>query len=216
MKNGNNIILKKINILGSKVNELIMKNKLISSQVSYYQKLFNSNKNYISEYFSIISQAKSMNKKNINNCKNNANNTQKIKDILIKYNSELKLSIENNIQNSKNIKEKYNINIKNLYSGTSYLTEKKIKISEDNFLYRNTINAKENLILCLKYDLNYIKSHLHEDLRHIYLNYTYNANTNISSNNNKNNKSAIFEDGEKTMEYLLNQEKNRFYKSMKQ
>ena len=105
MKNGNNIILKKINILGSKVNELMIKNKLISSQIYQYQKLFNSNKNHISEYFSIISQAKSTNKKNINNCNNNTNNNQKIKDILIKYNSELKLSIENNIQNSKNIKE---------------------------------------------------------------------------------------------------------------
>ena len=216
MKNGNNIILKKINILGSKVNELMIKNKLISSQIYQYQKLFNSNKNHISEYFSIVSQAKSTNKKNINNCNNNTNNNQKIKDILIKYNSELKLSIENNIQNSKNIKEKYNINIKNLISGTSYLTEKKIKISEDNFLYKNTIKAKDNLILCLKYDLNYIKAHLHEDFRHIYLNYTYNANTNISSNNNKNNKSAIFEDGEKTFKYLLNQETNKFYRSMKQ
>ena len=47
MKNGNNIIIKKINLLGSKVNELMIKNKLISSQISYYQKLFNSNKNHI-------------------------------------------------------------------------------------------------------------------------------------------------------------------------
>ena len=216
MKNGNNIIIKKINILGSKVNELMIKNKIISSELSHYQKLFNSNKNYISEYFNIVSHAKAINKKNINNCKNNSNNIQKIKDILTKYNSELKLSYENNIQNSKKIKEKCNINIKNLITGTNYLTEKKIKISEDNFLYKNTINAKENLIICLKKDLNYIKTHLHEDLRHIYLNYSYNINANNSSNNNKNNKSAIFEDGERVMEYLLKEEKNKFYRSMKQ
>ena len=216
MKNGNNVIIKKINILGSKVNELMIKNKIISSELSHYQKLFNSNKNYISEYFNIVSHAKAINKKNINNCKNNSNNIQKIKDILTKYNSELKLSYENNIQNSKKIKEKCNINIKNLITGTNYLTEKKIKISEDNFLYKNTINAKENLIICLKKDLNYIKTHLHEDLRHIYLNYSYNINANNSSNNNKNNKSAIFEDGERVMEYLLKEEKNKFYRSMKQ
>ena len=215
MKNGNNIIIKKINILNLKVNELLIKNKLISSQISYYQNLFNSNKNYMSEYFSIISQAKSANKKNINNCNNDTNRNHKVKDILNKYNSELKLCIQNNIQNSKNIKEKYNTNIKNLISGTSFWSEKKEKISEDNFLYKNTIKAKENLISCLKNDINYIKNHLHEDLRHIYLNYTYNPKANNTSINNKNNKSAIFEDGEKTMEYLLKEEKNKFYKSMK-
>jgi hypothetical protein len=64
MNNGS-LILKKINILGSKANELISKNKLLSMGISYYQQLFSSNKNYITLYFNILSQNKKIQKINL-------------------------------------------------------------------------------------------------------------------------------------------------------
>ena len=118
MKNGN-IIIKNINLLGSKVNELMNNNKILSGQLSYYNKLFNSNKNYLTEYFNIISQIKASSKNSKNNNKNNSiNNTQRIKNILVKYNSELKLSYQNNSKNFDNFKDKYNINLKKIISYT--------------------------------------------------------------------------------------------------
>ena len=214
MKDGN-IIIKNINILGSKANELMSNNKILSGQITYYEKIFNSNKKYMTEYFNIISQAKtaSKNSKNIN--KNN--NIQKIKEILINYNSELKLSKQNDYKSIQNFKDKYNIYKKKLISGTDNLLDKKEKISEDNFLYKNEIKSKENLILCLNKDLKLIRKNLYEDVKHIYLYYNFNSYTNNNStSNNKNNKSAIFEDGEKVIDYLLNEEKRKFYISMKQ
>ena len=213
MKDGN-IIIKNINILGSKANELMSNNKILSGQITYYEKIFNSNKKYMTEYFNIISQAKiaSKNSKNIN--KNN--NIQKIKDILIKYNSELKLSKQNDYKSIQNFKDKYNIYMKKLISGTNNLLDKKEKISEDNFLYKNEIKSKENLILCLNKDLKIIKKHLYEDVKHIYLYYNFNSYSNNSTSNNKNNKSAIFEDGEKVINNLLKEEKRKYYISMKQ
>ena len=61
MKNGN-IIIKKINLLGSKANELMNNNKIISNQISYYNKLYDSNKKYLSDYFNIMHQVKSSTK----------------------------------------------------------------------------------------------------------------------------------------------------------
>ena len=216
MKNGN-IIIKNINLLGSKVNELMNNNKILSGQLSYYNKLFNSNKNYLTEYFNIISQIKASSKNSKNNNKNNSiNNTQRIKNILVKYNSELKLSYQNNSKNFDNFKDKYNINLKKLKAGTINLIEKKEKLSEDNFLYKNEIMSKENLIKCLQKDLKIFKSNTFESVKYIYLNYAYNFyQNNIPSNNNK-NKSAIFEEGEKTIDYLLREEKKKFYFNMKQ
>ena len=221
MKNGN-IIIKNINILGSKANELMTKNKSILSQLSYYQTKFNSNKKYITEYFNILSQAKSSSKNiNKNNFQNKPNNNNKkikeIKDILIKYNTELKLSFEKNEINIKKLKDKYNLNKKKLIAGIKYLTERKTKLSEDSFLYNNAIKARDNLIICLQQDYKNIKDHLFENIKHIYLNYNNNLNTNNNNiSNNKNNKSAIFEEGERTIEYLLKQEKQKYYISMKQ
>jgi len=221
MKNGN-IIIKNINILGSRANELMIKNKSIKSQLSYYQTQFNSNKNYITEYFNILSQAKSSSKNiNKNNVQNKSNNNAKkikeIKDILIKYNSELKLSCEKNEINIKKLKDKYNITKKKLISGINYLTERKTRLSEDRFLYNNAIKARDNLIICLQKDYKSIKDHLFENIKHIYLNYNNNLDTNnYKESNNKNNKSAIFEEGEKAIEDLLKAEKQRYYISMKQ
>ena len=221
MKNGN-IIIKNINILGSRANELMIKNKSIKSQLSYYQTQFNSSKNYITEYFNILSQAKSSSKNIIkNNVQNKSNNNAKkikeIKDILIKYNSELKLSCEKNEINIKKLKDKYNITKKKLISGINYLTERKTRLSEDRFLYNNAIKARDNLIICLQKDYKNIKDHLFENIKHIYLNYNNNLDTNnYKESNNKNNKSAIFEEGEKAIEDLLKAEKQRYYISMKQ
>jgi len=214
MKDGN-IIIKNINILGSKANELMNSNKILSGQITYYEKLFNSNKKCMTEYFNIISQAKTATKNSKNINKNN--NIQKIKDILIKYNSELKLSKQNDYKSIQNYKDKYNIYKKKLISGTNNLLDKKEKISEDNFLYKNEIKSKENLILCLNKDLKLIRKHLYEDVKHVYLYYNFNSYTNNNStSNNKNNKSAIFEDGEKVIDNLLYEEKRKFYISMKQ
>ena len=216
MKNGN-IIIKNINLLGSKVNELMNNNKILSGQLSYYNKLFNSNKNYLTEYFNIISQIKESSKNSKNNNKNNSiNNTQRIKNILVKYNSELKLSYQNNSKNFDNFKDKYNINLKKLKAGTNNLIERKEKISEDNFLYKNEIMSKENLIKCLQKDLKTFKSNTFESVKYIYLNYAYNYYQNNTALNNNKNKSAIFEEGEKTIDYLLREEKKKFYFNMKQ
>ena len=213
MKDGN-IMIKNINILGSRASELMNKNKILSGQITYYEALFNSNKKYITEYFNTISQAKATSKNS--KIVNKNNNVQKIKDILIKYNSELKLSHENNYKSVQNFKDKYNIYTKKLNCGTNNLLEKKEKISEDNFLYKNEIKSKENLILCLNKDLKIIKKHLYEDVKHIYLYYNFNSYSNNSTSNNKNNKSAIFEDGEKVINNLLKEEKRKYYISMKQ
>ena len=215
MRNGN-IIIKNINILGSKANELMNNNKILTRQISYYETLFNSNKKCISDYFTIISQAKASKKsKNVNKNKSN-NNIDKIKDILVKYNSELKLSHENNYKSVKNYEEKFNVYRKKLISGTNNLMEKKEKISEDNFLYKNEITSKNNLIVCLNKDLKILKKLSFEDTKHIYLNYNSNINTNNSSYNNQTNKSAIFEEGEKVIDYLLKEEKRKFYINMKE
>ena len=213
MKDGN-IMIKNINILGSRASELMNKNKILSGQITYYEALFNSNKKYITEYFNTISQAKASSKNS--KIVNKNNNVQKIKDILIKYNSELKLSHETNYKSVQNFKDKYSIYTKKLNCGTNNLLEKKEKISEDNFLYKNEIKSKENLILCLNKDLKIIKKHLYEDVKHIYLYYNFNSYSNNSTSNNKNNKSAIFEDGEKVINNLLKEEKRKYYISMKQ
>ena len=57
MNNGN-LILKKINLLGSKANELMTKNKLLLNEITNYQQLFTNNKNYITSYFTIMSKKK--------------------------------------------------------------------------------------------------------------------------------------------------------------
>ena len=81
--NKGNLILKQINILGSQANELINKNKILINELSYYQQLFNSNKNYMTLYFNILAENK-------NKPKNNSNKINYIKDLIIKYHSELK------------------------------------------------------------------------------------------------------------------------------
>jgi hypothetical protein len=193
MKNGS-LTIKKINILGSKASELINNNKILLSQISYYQNMFNSNKKYISEYLNVISKFKvnTKNSKNISENKSN-NKIQMIKDLLIKYNSEIKLSFQNNKKITENYKQKHNIYKQKLISGINNLVEAKTKISEDNFLYKNAINERDNLILCLEKDLKRIKYKLYEDIKYTYLNYNYYINN--TTQNNKNNKSAIlFED----------------------
>ena len=46
MSDGNSM-LKKLNILGSKAKELINTNKILANEISYYQKLFSSNRQTI-------------------------------------------------------------------------------------------------------------------------------------------------------------------------
>ena len=214
MNNGN-LIIKKINLLASKANELLNQNKIITGQISHYKKLFDSNKKHISEYFNIITQSK-IETKNSNSNKNRINNINKIKDILIGYNSELKLSNDCIYKSEQNLKEKLNVYKNKLITQTVNLTDKRDKISEDNFLYNNAVKAKENLIQCLRKDLKTIKGRLYEDVKHIYLNHNSVFNTNNSTSNNKANKSALFEEGEKVIDYLLREEKRKFYINMKQ
>ena len=214
MNNGS-LILKKINILGSKANELISKNKLLSMGISYYQQLFSSNKNYITLYFNILSQNKKNSKNKFNNDSNNINN---IKDIIIKYHSELKDHCITSKQQLKDIKQKYNIYLSKLISGTKSLSEYYEKISEDNFLYANAIILKENFILCLKKDLESCKIKLFEDVKHIYLKYNSNIyqTTNQTQINTKNkNDSASFEEGENEIKELLRKERQQFVIKMK-
>ena len=85
MNNGN-LILKKINLLGSKANELMTKNKLLLNEIKNYQQLFANNKNYITSYFTIMSKKKKDSKNNIKNntntntINNNINYTDQIKE----------------------------------------------------------------------------------------------------------------------------------------
>ena len=228
MNNNGNSILKKINILGSKANELITENKLITNDISNYQKLFSSNKNYITLYFNILAEKKKESKKNTKNNKNtndtntNNNHINKIKDIIIKNHSEIKE--ENNLlkQKLKSIKQKNKSYLNKLYSEINNLSEYYDKISEDNFLYDNAIISKENLIKCLQKDLIYLKKNLYEEKKHIYLKYNFQniykpANQTQSNTNNKNNKndSLSFEEGENEFKDLLIKERQQYIIRMK-
>ena len=224
MNNGN-LILKKINILGSKANELITKNKLLSNEILIYQQLFNNNKNYITLYFSILSKKKKDLKNNNNNNTKNINNTttndytSKIKDIIIKYHSEIKDLNLNSKEKLKSIKLKHSKYLSKLTSDTKTLSENYDKISEDNFLYLNAIQSKENLIKCLKKDLSEIKNKLIEVKKHIYLNYNfqniYKPTNQTQSNSNIKNESMTFEDGETEIKDLLLKERQKFIIRMK-
>ena len=72
-------ILLNINKLGTKVNELMNKNKVLNKNIEYYKKLFSSNKKHMSTYFNSVSDKKEK-----------KNNINKIKQIIVDYNSEIK------------------------------------------------------------------------------------------------------------------------------
>ena len=216
--NDGNLMLKKINLLGSKANELITKNNLLSSQLSYYQKIFSSNKNNITSYFNILADNKKMSKINNNNKKSYINN---IKDIIVKYHSEIKEDYLNSKQKLKNAKLKNNTYLSKLMSETKNLSEYYQKICEDEFLYENAIKAKENFIECLKKDLIEAKKKLIEDKRHIYLKYNsqiaYQTQSTTNNKNDKNEKNdtASFEEGENEIKDILLRERHQFVLKMK-
>ena len=224
MNNGN-LILKKINLLGSKANELMTKNKLLLNEIKNYQQLFANNKNYITSYFTIMSKKKKDSKNNIkNNTNTNAINnniyyTDQIKDIIIKYNSEIKDNYLQSKERLKTTKLKHSKYLSKLISDTKTLSENYEKISEDNFLYCNAIESKENFIKCLKKDLTYLKSKLFEDTKHIYLNYNfqnlYKITNQTQTNSTTKNDSVTFEDGEFEIKDLLMKERQKFIIRMK-
>ena len=214
MNNGN-LLLKKINILGSKANELINKNKILLIELSNYQKFFSSNKNYITMYFNILAEKKKGSKK-INN---NAKYINNIKEIIIKYHSEIKDQYISTKKKLINIKQKKNNYEAKLISETKSLSEYYEKISEDNFLYANAIESKENLIKCLEKDLMNLKKKLFEEEKHIYLKYNFQnsykpINQTQSYIDNKNDYTS-FEDGETEIKELLLKERQLFIVGMK-
>ena len=203
--NDKKINIKKLNILGSKAKELINTNKLLSNEISFFQKLFNSNKDYITLYFNTLAENKK-NSKNKNN-NNKTNNINNIKNIIINYHSEIKeinLTLKKDLKNSV---QKSNIFLSKLISETKNLSEYYQKISEDNFLYYNAIQSKENFIKCLSKDLQTLKKTLIEDEKHIYLNYNF---QNINKNENNS-----FDEGEKEIKYLLNEARRQFILDMR-
>ena len=217
-----NLLLKKINSLGSKANEFITKNKILSNQLSYYQKIFTYNKNYITSYFNILAESKKIAKINNNNKNSYINN---IKDIIIKYHSEIKEDFLTSKQKLKNAKLKNNTYLSKLMSETKNISEYYEKICEDNFLYDNAIKAKENFIVCLKNDLNEAKKKSLEDKRHIYLKYNSQiiykvTNQNQMNTNNKidkidKNDTISFEEGETEIKDILLRERHQFVLKMK-
>ena len=203
--NDKKINIKKLNILGSKAKELINTNKILSNEISFFQKLFNSNKDYITLYFNTLAENKK-NSKNKNN-NNKTNNINNIKNIIINYHSEIKeinLTLKKDLKNSV---QKSNIFFSKLISETKNLSEYYQKISEDNFLYYNAIQSKENFIKCLSKDLQTLKKTLIEDEKHIYLNYNF---QNINKNENNS-----FDEGEKEIKYLLNEARRQFILDMR-
>ena len=224
MNNGN-LILKKINLLGSKANELITKNKLLLNEIANYQQLFANNKNYITSYFTIMSKKKKdskNNNKNSNNNKtinNNINYTNQIKDIIIKYYSEIKDNYLQSKERLKNTKLKHSKYLSKLISDTKTLSENYEKISEDNFLYCNAIESKENFIKCLKKDLTNLKNKLFEETKNTYLNYNfqniYKLTNQTQANNTTKKDSVTFEDGEMEINELLMKERQQFIIRMK-
>ena len=211
--NKGNLILKQINILGSQANELINKNKILINELSYYQQLFNSNKNYMTLYFNILAENK-------NKSKNNSNKINDIKDIIIKYHSELKKQCFDSKEKIKNIQQKNNKYLLKLISETKNISELYDKISEDNFLYVNAVISKENNIKCLKKDLANIKNKLFEDIKYIYLKYNfqniYKQQTNQTQiNGESKNDNLSFEDGEDEIKKILTRERQEFIIRMK-
>ena len=186
MSDGNSM-LKKLNLLGSKAKELINTNKILANEISYYQKLFSSNKDYITLYFNLLSEFKQKSKNSNTDYKTNHLNN--IKNIIIKYHSEIKDLNSVSKENLKNSEQKHNLLSAKLNSDIEKLAQYHQKISEDNFLYSNAIQSKENFIVCLKKDLTELKKNIFEENRHIYLNYNFqniaNQNqTNITKNDN--------------------------------
>ena len=219
--NDGSIMLKKINILGSKANELINTNKLLSNKISYYQNIFNSNKNYIMSYFNILAENKKKSKNN-NNTNNKINHINNIKELIIKYHSEIKDLHLTSTQNLKLTQQKNNTFLTKLNSETKKLSDYYQKISEDNFLYANAIQSKENFISCLRKDLFNLKNKLFEDEKHIYLKYnyqniytTYKTTTTQTQSNINGNENMSFEEGENEIKELLIEERRKFIINMK-
>ena len=213
MSEGNSMI-KKLNSLGSKAKELININKILTNEISYYQKLFSSNKDYITLYFNLLSEFKRKSKKSNND--NKINHLNNIKNIMIKFHSEIKDLNSVSKENFKNSQQKHNLLSAKLNSDIEKLEEYHQKISEDNFLYSNAIQSKENFIVCLKKDLTQTKKNLFEENRHIYLNYNFQniANQNLT-NITKNDNNISFEEGETEIKDLLINARRKFILDMK-
>ena len=213
MSDGNSM-LKKLNLLGSKAKELINTNKILTDEISVYQKLFSSNKDYITQYFNLLSEYKKNSKNSKND--NKANHLNNIKNIIIKYHSEIKDINSVSKENLKNAEKKHNTLSTKLNSEIEKLVQYHQKISEDNFLYSNAIQSKENFILCLKKDIKQAKKEIFEDNRHIYLNYNFQNITNQNQTNiTKNNNNISFEEGETEIKDLLINARRRFILDMK-
>ena len=213
MSEGNSM-LKKLNSLGSKAKELINTNKILTNEISYYQKLFSSNKDYITSYFNLLSEFKKKSKKSNND--NKINHVNNIKNIMIKYHSEITDLNSVSKENFKSSQQKHNLLYTKLNSDIEKLEEYHQKISEDNFLYSNAIQSKENFIVCLKKDLAQAKKNLFEENRHIYLNYNFQNITNQNMTNiTKNDNNISFEEGETEIKDLLINARRRFILDMK-
>lgn len=213
MSDGNSM-LKKLNLLGSKAKELINTNKILSNEISYYQKLFSSNKDYITSYFNFLSEFKKKSKNSNNDTK--INHLNNIKNIMIKYHSEIKDLNSVSKDNLKNSQQKHDLLSSKLNSDIEKLAQYHQKISEDNFLYFNAIQSKENFILCLKKDLTQTKKSIFEENRHIYLNYNFqNIATQNQTNITKNDNNISFEEGETEIKDLLINARRRFILDMK-
>jgi hypothetical protein len=213
MSDGNSM-LKKLNLLGSKAKEIINTNKILTNEISYYQKLFSSNKDYITLYFNLLSEFK---KKTTNSNNNNkTNHLNNVKNIMIKYHSEIKDLYSVSKENLKNSEQKHELLSSKLNSDIEKLEQYHQKISEDNFLYSNTIQSKENFIVCLKKDLVHVKKNIFEDIRHIYLNYNFQNIINQNQTNiTKNDNNVSFEEGETEIKDLLTNARRKFILDMK-
>ena len=213
MSDGNSM-LKKLNILGSKAKELINTNKILTNEISYYQKLFSSNKDYITLYFNLLSEFKQKSKNSNTDYKTNHLNN--IKNIIIKYHSEIKDLNSVSKENFKNSQQKHNLLYTKLNSDIEKLAQYHQKISEDNFLYSNAIQSKENFIVCLKKDLTELKKNIFEENRHIYLNYNFQNIANQNQTNiTKNDNNISFEEGETEIKDLLTNARRKFILDMK-
>ena len=138
---------------------------------------------------------------------------------MAKYNSEIKDKYLQSKEKLKSIKLKHSKYLFKLISNTKALSENYDKISEDNFLYSNAVESKENFIKCLQKDLSNIKSKLFEETQHTYLSYNfqniYKATNQAQTNSVTKNEITLFEDGENEIKDLLLKERQQFIINMK-
>lgn len=200
-----NMTISLINSLGHKVNELFTINKIIKSNLQYYQILYSNNKEYMSFYFSSLGNKK------------NTKVDLSIETIITKVNNEIQNIIKKckkEFSIAKNYHDKYSTKLQN---DIEKLNEYLERISEDNFLYENEIKSKENLIKCLTKEKDQLKKNYFEEEKHTYLNYNSYLNTfNVPLNKTTIDKPLInFEEGENTLKSQLENLRRKFALNMR-